>query len=179
MVCFPKSGHIIMYNYYLHCKIHIYIPGKTNRCLWGGGWLSWSFSTSSFKLWTVLSYVYMYIIECFYNIEYSNKTFNRCWWLLYKGYWCISACIGYKVTRKYSILCYYYLAQDIHVTSFVSNAMQYIRNSEQKSAMLVHKLKYILLPQLMATLKYYACWSLSPLANVNWFAFSEFILLTM
>ena len=42
--------------------------------------------------------------------------------------------------------------------------------SEQKPAMFAHKLKFILLPQLIATLNNYAC-TLPPLANVNCSAF--------
>ena len=38
--------------------------------------------------------------------------------------------------------------------------------------MFAHKLKFILLPQLIATLNNYAC-SLPPLANVDWSAFPE------
>ena len=38
--------------------------------------------------------------------------------------------------------------------------------------MFAHKLKFILLPQLIATLNNYAC-TLPPLANINWSAFSE------
>ena len=37
---------------------------------------------------------------------------------------------------------------------------------EQKPTMFTYKLKFILLPQLIATLNNYAC-SLPPLANVN------------
>ena len=44
--------------------------------------------------------------------------------------------------------------------------------SEQKPAMFAYKLKFILLPQLIATLNNYAC-LLPPLANVNWSAFPE------
>ena len=38
--------------------------------------------------------------------------------------------------------------------------------------MFAHKLKFILLPELIATLNEYA-WLLPPLANVNWFVFPE------
>ena len=41
-----------------------------------------------------------------------------------------------------------------------------------KPAMFAHKLKFILLAQLIATLNNYA-YSLPPLANVNWSAFPE------
>ena len=44
--------------------------------------------------------------------------------------------------------------------------------SEQKPNMFALKLKFILLPQLIATLNNYAC-SLPPLANVDWSAFPE------
>ena len=44
--------------------------------------------------------------------------------------------------------------------------------SEQKPAMFAYKLKFILLPQLIATLNNYAC-SLPPLTNINWSAFPE------
>ena len=49
-----------------------------------------------------------------------------------------------------------------------------MRLSEQKPDMFAHKLKLILLSQLIATLNnyIYAC-SLPPLANVNWSAFPE------
>ena len=50
--------------------------------------------------------------------------------------------------------------------------------SEQKLDMFAHKLKFILLPQLIATLNNYAC-SLPPMAKVDWFAFPECFLLTM
>ena len=50
--------------------------------------------------------------------------------------------------------------------------------SEQKPAMFAYKLKFILLPQLIATLNYYAC-SLPLLANVNWSTFPECFLPTM
>ena len=54
----------------------------------------------------------------------------------------------------------------------------YMWLSEQKPDMLAHKLKSILLPQLIATLNKYAC-SLPLLANVDWSAFPECFLLTM
>ena len=41
--------------------------------------------------------------------------------------------------------------------------------------MFAHKLKFILLPQLIAILNNYAC-SLPPLASVNWSAFPECLL---
>ena len=44
--------------------------------------------------------------------------------------------------------------------------------------MFIHELKFILLPQLIATLNNYAC-SMPPLANVNWSAFPECFLPTM
>ena len=44
--------------------------------------------------------------------------------------------------------------------------------------MFAHKLKYNLLPQLLATLSNYA-YSLPPVANVDWFTFPECFLLTM
>ena len=50
--------------------------------------------------------------------------------------------------------------------------------SEQKPDMFALKLKFILLPQLIATLNNYAC-SLPPLANVDWSAFPECFLPTM
>ena len=50
--------------------------------------------------------------------------------------------------------------------------------SEQKPDMFALKLKFILLPQLIATLNNYAC-SLPPLANVDWPAFPECFLPTM
>ena len=50
--------------------------------------------------------------------------------------------------------------------------------SEQKPDMFAHKLKFILLPQLILTLNNYAC-LLSPLANVDWSAVPECFLLTM
>ena len=45
--------------------------------------------------------------------------------------------------------------------------------SEQKPDMFALKLKFILLPQLIATLNNYAC-LLPPLANVDWFALPEY-----
>ena len=50
--------------------------------------------------------------------------------------------------------------------------------SKQKADMFTHKLKFIVLPQLVAILNNYAC-SLPPLANVNWSAFPQCFLLTM
>ena len=50
--------------------------------------------------------------------------------------------------------------------------------SEQKPDMFILKLKFILLPQLIATLNNYAC-ALPPLANVDWSAFPECFLPTM
>ena len=50
--------------------------------------------------------------------------------------------------------------------------------SEQKPAMFACKLKFILLPQLVATLNNYSC-SLPPLANVNLSASPECFFLTM
>ena len=44
--------------------------------------------------------------------------------------------------------------------------------SEQQSDMFAHKLKFILLFQLIATQNNYAC-PLSPLANGDWSAFPE------
>ena len=44
--------------------------------------------------------------------------------------------------------------------------------SEQKPNMFAHKLKFILLPHLIARLNKYAC-SLPPLGNVDWSAFPE------
>ena len=44
--------------------------------------------------------------------------------------------------------------------------------------MFAHKLKFILLPQLIATLNNYAC-SLPPLAKVDWSAFPEWFLPTL
>ena len=49
---------------------------------------------------------------------------------------------------------------------------------EQKPDMFPHKPKFILLPQLIATLNSYAC-SLPPLAKVDWSAFPKCLLLTM
>ena len=46
--------------------------------------------------------------------------------------------------------------------------------SEQKHDMLAHKLKLILLPQLIATLNNYVS-SLPPLANVNWSALPKYL----
>ena len=54
----------------------------------------------------------------------------------------------------------------------------YMWLSEQKPDMLALKLKFILLPQLIATLNNYAC-SLPPLANEDWSAFPECFLPTM
>ena len=48
----------------------------------------------------------------------------------------------------------------------------YVTVCEQKPDMFAHKLKFILLPQLIATLNNYAC-SLPPLANVDWSVFPE------
>ena len=53
-----------------------------------------------------------------------------------------------------------------------TSLFRYMRLSEQKPDMFVHKLKFILLPQLVATLNSYAC-SLPPLANVDWSTFPE------
>ena len=50
--------------------------------------------------------------------------------------------------------------------------------AEQKPDMFALKLKFILLPQLIATLNNYAC-LLPPLANVDWSAFPECFLATM
>ena len=50
--------------------------------------------------------------------------------------------------------------------------------SEQKPDLFTHKLKFILLPQSIATLNNYAC-LLPPLAKVDWSAFPECFLLTM
>ena len=50
--------------------------------------------------------------------------------------------------------------------------------SEEKPDMFTHKLKFILLPQLIATLNNYAC-LLPSLANVNWSPFPECFLPTM
>ena len=49
---------------------------------------------------------------------------------------------------------------------------------EQKPDMFTYKLKFILLPQLIATLNNYAC-SLPPLVNVNWSTFPKCFMLTM
>ena len=57
-------------------------------------------------------------------------------------------------------------------------AYSYMRLSEQKPDMFILKLKFILLPQLIATLNDYAC-SLPPLANVDWSAFLECFLPTI
>ena len=62
--------------------------------------------------------------------------------------------------------------------SRVCTFLPYMWLSEQKPDMFAHKLKFILLPQLIATLNNYAC-SLPPLANVYWSAFLECFLLTM
>ena len=48
----------------------------------------------------------------------------------------------------------------------------YMWLSEQKPNMFAHKLKFILLPQLIATLNNYAC-SLPPLAKFDWSAFPK------
>ena len=50
--------------------------------------------------------------------------------------------------------------------------------SEQKPDMFTYKLKFILLPQLIATLNNYSC-SLPPLVIVNWSAFPKCSKLTM
>ena len=55
---------------------------------------------------------------------------------------------------------------------------KYLWLSEQKPDMFALKLKFILLPQLIATLNNYAC-SLPPLANVDWSAFPKCFLPTM
>ena len=71
--------------------------------------------------------------------------------------------------------------RESHLLKVVGHAFhkfQYMRLSEQKPDMFALKLKFILLPQLIATLNNYAC-SLPPLANVYWSAFLECFLLTM
>ena len=54
----------------------------------------------------------------------------------------------------------------------------YMWLSEQKADMFALKVKFILLPQLIATLNNYAC-LLPPLANVDWSAFPECFLPTI
>ena len=66
---------------------------------------------------------------------------------------------------------YFYEYQGIHLA-------QYMWLSEQKPNMFTLKMKFILLPQLIATLNNYAC-ALPPLANVDWSAFPECFLPTM
>ena len=64
----------------------------------------------------------------------------------------------------------------LHVYWYIAG--DYLWLSEQKPDMFALKLKFILLPQLIATLNNYAC-SLPPLANVDWSAFPECFLPTM
>ena len=59
---------------------------------------------------------------------------------------------------------------------YYSGILAYV--TEQKPDMFALKLKFVLLPQLIATLNNYAC-SLPPLANVDWSAFPECFLPTM
>ena len=56
--------------------------------------------------------------------------------------------------------------------------LAYVTLSEEKPNMLTYKLKFLLFPQLIATLNNYA-YLLPPLANVDWFDFPECFLLTM
>ena len=55
---------------------------------------------------------------------------------------------------------------------YCQNPYSHMWLSEQKPAMFALKLKFILLPQLIATLNNYAC-ALPSLANVDWSAFPE------
>ena len=71
-----------------------------------------------------------------------------------------------------------HLALCMQLNTMGMNFMDNLLLNEQKPDMFAHKPKFILLPQLVATLNIYAC-SLPPLAKVDWSAFPECFLPTM
>ena len=79
-------------------------------------------------------------------------------------------CRNFKFNNYLTVMSSIYIP---HLQLFI-----YVTVSEQKPDMFALKLKFILLPQLIATLNNYAC-LLPPLANVDWSAFPECFLPTM
>ena len=78
-------------------------------------------------------------------------------------YMCINSTKGYSICRSGMYKLHYCIL--LYVT-------------EQKPDIFAYKLKFILLPQLIAVLNNFAC-SLLPLANVNWSVFPECFLLNL
>ena len=101
-------------------------------------------------------------------------------WLLPISWNVCSSILQHQIhSISLDIYCFYCLLFPAQVSNLCK--CTYIHNlwlSEQKPAMFALKLKFILLPQLIATLNNYAC-ALPPLANVDWSAFPGCFLPTM